>query len=144
MPCKFLTHLTALFTKGRLFEESACGQKQSLSGARAPAVLATSTCIGSSLWQQLVQQRAPEPEKKPKEESGRCQRRHVDQTAEFCVPLGCDPPQTLGVIVWPLLLESELGEQHDSLRRGRGGMSECLIYLGSHMGNELIIELVSS
>ena len=64
---------------------------------------------------------------------------------EFCMTLGYDPPQTLeivGVIVWPLLLETELREKRDSLRWV--GVTECLIYSGSRMGNDLIIELVSS
>lgn len=52
---------------------------------------------------------------------------------------------------WELLV-SPLGhrsrrlnyEWRDSLRWGRVGIAECLIYLGSHMGNDLIIELVFS
>lgn len=66
---------------------------------------------------------------------------------EFFVTLGYDPPQTLeivGVVIWPLLLETELREKHNSLWWGRVGKTECFIYLGSHMGNDLIIELVSS
>lgn len=75
--------------------------------------------MADSLWQQLVQQQAAEPKKQPKEESRTCKLRHVDQTTEFCVTLGYDPPQTLeivGVIIWPSLLEIELREEHDSLR----------------------------
>lgn len=54
------------------------------------------------------------------------------------------PSANTGVTIWPSLLEPELLEKYDSLREGRGDMTECLIYLGSHMGNDLIIEFVFS
>ena len=82
-------------------------------GCRPPVAV-----LAAALWQQLVQHRAAEPKKQPKEESGTCSLRHVDQMTEFCVALGCDPRQTLeivGVVIWPSLLETELREKLDSL-----------------------------
>lgn len=50
--------------------------------------------------------------------------------------LGSEPPPgKLGAIIWPLLVKAELGGKF-GFPWMRKSVTECLIYLGSHLEND--------
>lgn len=60
------------------------------------------------------------------------------QMREVCVALGSEPPPALGklgAIIWLLLLEAEFGGKF-GFPWMRRSVTECPIYLGSHLGND--------